>query len=195
MKYKIIFGIILPLIIIISLALVSNLGQLSIKQDFVKQLSLNDLLENKKVKDTIKLGEVGIENKYFLPKRYDLTQLGACLRDTSGGKAMVDAGTIEYSEGDLPYSDKYVYDYQQDRSIEISSKNIKKINVYLRPSGSFSYLNYSQLKTQYGSYDELIIFEKDNYNQQYPTSRTRIYNCYDLNQDSIDNSIHITILK
>ena len=194
MRFKIIFGIILPILIIILLTFVVNLGQVSIKKDFVKQIVLSELFENGKLKDSIKVGSIEISNDYYLPKREDLKLLGVCLRDTKSNVPITEVGTAEYSEGDLPYSQDYTYKPSQDRSVQVKGGESKTVNVYVRPSYNFNYLNYTQLYNQYRDYDELVIFEKDESPNNYPYTNHRNYYCSDLDSDALANAIHIKLV-
>jgi len=193
MRFKIIFGIILPLLIIISLTFVVNLGQVSVKKDFIKQIVLNELFENGNIKDSIKVGSITISNNYYLPKREDLKVLGVCLRDTKGNVQITEAGTLEYSEGDIPYNKDYKYT-PQDRSVQIKGGETKTVQVYIRPSYDFNYLNSTQLLDRYGDYDELVIFEKDDSPNNYPYTNHRNYYCTDLDSDALNNAVHIKLV-
>src|SRR4051812_14178838 len=117
MKLRLIFGVIIPLVIIITLAILGALPYgFSVRHNFVSSLNANDLISDGKIKSHIELGSVVIVNDYFLGKRYDLQPLIACLRDKESTKATMDAGSVVYSEGDYNYNDELGYypPYQQN---------------------------------------------------------------------------------
>lgn len=193
MRLKIIFGIIIPLIIIIILAVLGSLKiGFNLEKDFSKEISLNNLFVDNKMKNSIKIGEIIMTNDYFLSKRQDLNYLAACLIDKENVKETVSVGNVYYSEGDYnPYNDASYYGNYKDRSVEIKSREKKIIYVYLEPDYTFRKESYAQLVDVYNDYDEIIIFEKRKYNAY---SSYRNY-CSDLDQETIDNSIHIIIVS
>jgi hypothetical protein len=192
MKYKIIFGIIIPVAIIISLAIIASYGSITEEKDFLDSISLSEISNEGDLKDYVRIGEIKLTNDYSLTKKHNLPALGACLIDSQGFKQKLDAGNIEYSEGDYTFQKEIVISSQNNRgyrSVEVGSKKEKTISVYLRPSYQFSKKTNSELVEQYKDYDEIIIYEIEKSNR-YSYMRT---SCGSLNQKQVDDSIHITL--
>lgn len=193
MKIKIILGIILPLILILGLAILGSVDVgFSVEKQFVHQITIKDVFSEKQLKNTIKLGDINIENQYFLGKRYDLKPLTACLIDKENVKQRMNAGSVSYSEGDYNPTEVVVYNYyntKQERSVEIPANGKKTISIYLNPSYAY-YQNYSQLLEQYKDYDEIVLVE------QKPQKFGSYYNqdCYSFQQADIDSGINIPLI-
>jgi len=198
MKLKIIFGIALPIIFIIVLAILgSNDSGFSVKKKFVDSISLKDAAYNGQPRNTIKIGDIILENEYFLGKRYSLPALTACLIDKEKVKQNANAGSVFYSEGDYdPYSSEglVAYNDYQQRSIEIPAYGKETAGVFMNPSYAY-YANYSELLAQYQDYDELIILEKNDKSR----NRNGYYDpgyqdCYNLKESDIEEAKHIPLI-
>jgi len=161
MILKIVFGIVIPLVIIISLAIIANIdSDFSVSFNYSKSLNLNEISHEGKIRSYVKIGEVNLENNYFLPKRFTLEPLYACLVDEEKISRPITAGNIEFSEGDYNYEGNFdYYSQSKDRSVEINSNEKKIVNIYLMPIYSFSYMNLSMLIEEYGEYDKIIIIQ------------------------------------
>ena len=202
MKFKIIFGIIIPLLTIIVLVTLGSLNiGFSVKKDFVTKLTLKDIFEESQLRNSIKIADITLENDYFLGKRYELPRLGICLDDKEGNLQRINAGNLQYSEGDYDYergdfvyqtsykSYPYYYGgYNEARNIQIKANEKKSIRVFLQPSYEFGYKNYTQLLEQYGEYDALLIFEIGN-------KYTSYYDCSNIDQETLDKATAIPIGK
>jgi len=207
MNLKIVFGIIVPSVFIILLAVFASLDiGFSVEESYPKQISISsEVFQNGQIKTAVKIGEIDITNNYLFSKRYDLPQLRACLIDNSKVKESIDAGTLGYSEGDYPLNEGLVYNYysNNERNVQIGAYGNKKVKIYLRPSdnfnygnlrppNNFNYGNYSDLISKYGQYDELVIFKVEN-------SGTRLAymgeysNCYNLNDETLSKATHIQL--
>lgn len=193
MKYRIIFGIALPILLIIALAIIASYGSVEEETEFLNELSLADISNEDGIKNPIKIGTIELTNDYSLTKRHNLQQLGACLVDKDGTKQKIEAGSVEYSEGE------YSYDYEPEivrsksssyRSVEVGSKDEKTIHVYLRPSYQFQRGNYAELVEQYKEYDTLVIYEREKPGR-YRYSYT---SCYNLQEHQVDESINIKMV-
>lgn len=206
MKYKIIFGIILPLLLASTLIVLTTINAgFSVEKDFVNKLTYQDIFidrENSQLRQTIKIADILIENDYFLGKRYELPPLGVCLNDKEGQLQRLNAGNLQYSEGEYNYETgdfvfsteralayPYYYDNynREEKNIQISAYSKKKIRLFLQPSYDFRYRNYTELLKQYGDYDALLIFEIDN-NDPYAY-------CNNLDQETLDKAIAIPLVK
>ncbi len=209
MNLKIVFGIIVPSVIIVLLAVFASLDiGFSVEESYPKQISISsEVFQNGQIKTAVKIGEIDITNDYLFSKRYDLQQLRACLIDNSKVKENIDAGTLEYSGGDYPLNEGLVYDYygNSERNVQIGAYANKKVKIYLRPSDYFNYgklgyrtqtpnlgTNYSDLISEYGQYDELVIIKVENSGTR--LAYARYSNCYDLNDETLSKAIHIQLV-
>ena len=150
MRLKIIFGIVLPVLLIILLAIVGSLDiGFSTTKTFVKQITVKDIVSDGSLRNTLKLGEYNFKNEYFLGKRYSLKPLMACLVDKESVKQNYNAGNVFYSEGDYsPGKEVFYSDNSQELSVEISAGSKKTVTIYINPSYSY-YQNYTQLLEQF----------------------------------------------
>jgi len=194
MKYKIIFGIAIPLFLIITLAIIASYGSIESEEDFIESISLNDISKDGQIKPSIKVGDIKLTNDYNLPKRYELPSLGVCLIDSEGFKQKLEAGSIEYSEGDYSYGQEiYARKVENYRSVEVGSKEDKTVSVYLIPSYVFSKRTNKELIEEYKDYNELIIYKKEKQRNSY--NRYNYLSCNNLNQKQVDEAIHMAILS
>ena len=198
MNLKIVFGIIVPSVIIVLLAIFASLDiGFSVEESYPKQISISsEVFQNGQMKTAVKVGEVNLKNDYLFSKRYDLSELRACLVDSSKVKETMEAGTLAYSEGDYSLDGSLAYDYygNSERNVQIGSYEGKKVKIYLRPSYSFGYGNYSELISKYGQYDEMVIFKVDNARTSIIGSRLALNSCYNLNDDVLNKAIHIQLV-
>lgn len=199
MKYKIILGIIIPLLVIIILITLTTLNTgFSVKKNFVGKLSFEDVFQTDYQKSPIKIADITLENNYFLGMRYELPRLGICLDDKEGNKPRMSIGSLQYSEGDYNYEKSdfiygtavmrgypYYYDTRtESRNIQIKANSKKNVRIFLR-SNYYNYGNYTELLEKYDDYDALLIFETENENQYYP--------CEQLDQETLDKATAIPI--
>ncbi len=195
MKLKIIFGIIVPSILIVILAILGSLNiGFSVKETYTPELSLSrDILDNGLLKNAIEVGEIDIDNDYLFSKRYNLPPLRACLIDTSKTEDSIEAGTIEYGEGDLVLTDGLTYyGRNSEKNVQIGSYGEKTVNIYLMPSSTFTYMDSTELTSKYGKYDELIIYE-DKGNQRGIYYAYSTY-CFSLDDKTIEDAVRIRIV-
>ncbi len=204
MMWKVIFGIVIPALVVVALAVLGSLGEVEINRKFVSQLTFQDILRDQGVAESIKIGDLSLENNYFLSKRVDLPRLGTCLIDKEGSLQRVDVGQIQYNEGEYtfdesgvqqvlePYPKSYYGDYYGSgaRSIELQPGQEKKISIFLLPSYNFKYsdyggyMNLSELNKRYGGYDEILVFESNGQ-----------YSCFNVPQETLDEGKRIVLVK
>jgi hypothetical protein len=198
MRWKIILGIFLPLVIIINLAILGTLNiNFTVDENYVNSISLEEITSSGSITKTVKLADITLDNDYFLSKRYSLPPLGACLIDNEGTKQNLNAGIVEYSEGNYdplngePIFETYSYRSSKGRSIQIGSHEQKKINIFLTPAYNFKNKKQEQILNDYGNFDSLLIFEIDNspFGRNYFTSCTRI------DQQTINNAKRIPLVN
>lgn len=213
MNLKLVFGIVIPLIIIILLAGLSNLNiGFSVQKDTSTSLNLADLFTNtSQVLPNIPVQTITLNNDFFLPRQYELPRYIACLNDQQAKVQRYDMQII-YSEGKLipgnniPIFYDLVYDYYSSsrKSVELSSNSMKQVKVSAQPINIYySYYypykdprikvvppitEYENKVLQYESYDELLLLE---------ISSTQYYynRCQELSSEELDKAIHIPIIK
>jgi hypothetical protein len=179
MKYKIIFGIVLPILVIVLLAIFGSLNiGFSVEENYKTEIAPENFYDyTYGVKQYIEIGSVNFENEYFLSKRYTLPALKACLIDKDGNKPGVDAGTITFSEGDIDYVPSkgsiYSYSSSKEHSINIGTGEKKEVKIYLQPNYNFQNKAGTELQDRYGEYDTLVIVSGE-------TNYYRRINCYSL---------------
>ena len=161
MKVKIIFGIVIPLIVIITLAILGSVDKISVEENYLTKVSVKEAFGDGVLSKTVKIGEIILTNEHFLAKRSDLPNLGACLVDEDWSSRPLDAGNVVYSEGDFGPDSEFYYDNNNERSIEIGAREEETVRVYIEPSYIFQRQNYSELVEAYGSYDNLVVYEKE----------------------------------
>lgn len=195
MKFKIILGIIIPLLIIITLTLLGSLDiGFSVKEDYITRISLQDISSNNQLRRSIKIADIYLENDYFLGKRYDLPRLGICLDDKEGKLQKINAGQLQYSEGEYsatrdPIFGEVQYYYRgSERSIQIDANGKKIVRIFLEPSYEFQYKNYTELLAQYKDYDSLVVYELKNDGPYYNYNE-----CYNLDQEAVEKAIRIPL--
>ena len=201
MNLKIIFGIIVPAIIIVFITILGSLGSIDVKKGFVTRIILSDIFKDGRVVNSIKIGDIYLENDYFLSQRYEFPSLSACLNDKEGALQRIYAGNIQYSEGDYEYEPEQlarpvVGGNAKELSVEVRANDEKQVSIFLQPSYNFQYgpygnfRNYTDLIKDYGGYEELIVFEsEDNYYKYYPEVDG---NC-NINEDEIEKASRIPI--
>lgn len=194
MKFKIIFGIAIPLIAIIALAIVASYGSVEVKSDFINKLIVSEIVNEDGVKQSVRIGSLVLSNDNSFAKKHELPLLGACLVDNDGDKQAMEAGTVDYSEGEYTrYQKDFLIEYNSRgyRSVEVGSGKEKTVYAYLKPNYVFQNRNYTELVQQYGDYDELIVYEKKKsgrYNSHYYTY------CNNLGQDVTEDALHIDLV-
>jgi hypothetical protein len=188
MKYRIIFGVAIPIVVIVLLAIFGSLNiGFTVNENYKTEITSAEFYDYEDgVKQYIEIGSVDFENEYFLPRRYTLPALKACLIDKDNNKKGIDAGTISYSEGDLTYGSReviYTYTPSKEYSIEISTDESKEVKIYLAPSYIFKNKPGTQLKNEYGDYDAIILLEDQRSVYRGSTS------CYSLTPAKISEAV------
>jgi hypothetical protein len=203
MNAKIVLGIIIPAVIIIILTIISSLDiGFSAQNTYTHDLDFDDIFTNSQVRNSIEIGKVTITNDYFLPKRYDLPAITACLVDEDKEKQIQDVGSVSYSEGDSESygsTDLYYYGGSNNNptSVEIGAHEKKTVRLYLYPTSINTY-DYSNLnKTEeeivletYGDYDSLILIEGSKSTSPYGYGYA---SCYSFSQSELDDGIKISL--
>lgn len=199
MKLKILFGIIIPALVVLVLAALGSLDiGFSIKKDFEQQINFSEIFKKSYSNNAIRIGEIQIMNDYFLPKRFDVPAYLACVYDKDKTRPLQAAGSIYYNEGEYSEEVKvldstklssgryYPYYYNNKNyktNIEIGSQKSKKLQVYyLSNRNNYGY----QKDLSEKDYDYLILAEQKTNSQIY---------CESLSSEDLQKAIKITIDK
>ncbi len=186
MNKKIIFGVFLPLIIIIFLITLNilNVG-LTITQENPKYIFLSSLFneEDEPTKSTI-LQTYLLDNDFFLSRKYKLPNVNICLVDNEKVRSMIDFEVI-YKKGFFEEKDlKYVsYLDISNRWINLPSNSQTAFVIMINTLKKYSTSKHNS----YEEFDELIIveFKDDLYH----------ITCSELTDEMIENAVHIPIKK
>ena len=134
MNLKLYLGIVLPLLVIVILAALSNseIG-FSVEKETKESLAFNSLfLGSSAPRDTVLVQTITINNDFFMPRRFALTQLVACLNDKEGIKKS-ESMQIRYGNADSknPGFDGISGYYSTGQSIELSANSEKQVKVLI----------------------------------------------------------------
>ena len=184
MKYKIVFGLILPAIVIIALAVIASSGEIEVERSF-GPLILQDAFENGKIKTSIFLGSLTLINDNEFEKKYKIPQMTACLHDSERGVREIRIGTLEFSRGSSDmYQNVYAISGKRDysKTVEVPARGTKEVEIYLSPDYNFRGKTTDEIIASYGGYDEIVLAELE------------YGNCASINQDILDDAIRIIII-
>lgn len=188
MNYKLILGIISPIIIIISLITFESLNTaFSIEGQYIDSIPYEKIFKPDVIEMfEIKLGDISIKNNYFFSRRYYLPVLGLCLIDDDNFKQPVNIGNM-YA-GSFSYSSS-IY---EKKTIEIKPGEELLIDVLFYPEYGVYNASEAWLKETYGDYETLIIYElKDSdYKKTWDG-----YGCYNIPDSIKSSAIKIPIKK
>ena len=190
MNFKLIFGIFIPLVVIISLVFLSGIDiGFSIEKETEKFVQFNSLFTNQYgAKNSIPVQTITITNDFFMSKRFELPKLTVCLSDKEGLKQRQNL-QVKYSEGkyskgsDVPIFSDLVYGYSSYSSaqgVDIPANGKKQVKILVEPL-------YIGNAYSYADYDELLLIQPKG-NKPYSYS-----SCYNLDSKELDNAIHINI--
>ena len=193
MKYRLIFGVSIPLIIIIALSIIASLGEIEVKEEF-PDLSIAKIFEENQIKSSIEIGSLLLSNKNNFAKRYEAQEMIPCLYDVDEKKGSMLAGTLSYSRGEREsYSNPYTSQKYNYESVKVSPGEELSMRIFIDLAYQFTRnRTYEYLSEQYSDYEELILFEVEKpgiYSNSYQRK-----NCYNINDDILDESIRIKLV-
>lgn len=197
MKYKIILGIILPLLVIILITMLGSLGPgFDIDRSFEDSIVSKEVFKKNYDNNAIRIGEVKISNDYFLPKRYEAQIYVVCAYDEQGVRPLTSVGAVFYNEGEFSetarfadiskasslYYGGYYNEYSNYKtSIELDAGESKTLQVYLSSNRYY----YDYVSSNYGDYDKILIVEQNENNN---------LNCESLSSEQIQDSYKLNII-
>jgi hypothetical protein len=194
-KIKLFFGILIPLVIIITLAVISNMGDsIKVSKQTVNYVILNELFTNdsKYYDKNIILQNITLQNDYFLPRKYALPMVIVCLNDKEGSKGRMSL-SARYSEGTYNYNyNRYLFDdiffgfdsyYYNNRAIELPTNGKKMIKISVQPQ-----YRYNTQDDYLKGYDEILIVETNNNKGYYSY-------CDNIEASEFDNAVHVNLIE
>jgi len=200
MKFKIIFGIILPVLIILSITILGSLGPgFDVKENFDSTIAAKEVFKQNYGSTAIRIGEIKITNDYFLPKRYEAGSFLVCAYDKENTRPIKMIGALFYNEGEfsenlrsadisslqyssMPYG--YYNGYRNYKtSIELDPKESKTLQVYL--SSNDYYYDYNT-KNSNRDYDQLLVVRQ--------TQNAKL-SCESLSSENIASALKIDIIQ
>ena len=200
MSLKLIIGIILPLVAVVSLIILGSINiNFIIETKTVESVKFNDLFTTNYGSNIfVPIQNITLTNNYFLPKRVTLPKIVVCLSDKEGIKPKQNV-RVMYNEGvaeetsdlsdlfapsafrSLSYSS-----YASAKNIEIQKNNKKEVKLLIEPIyvSHDSYDYYSRnIVDSYLDYDELLLIE----------SKSSTYNCQSLESKELDSAVRINV--
>jgi len=194
MKAKLILGILIPLIIVLVLSILSTTNKgFSISSETKPEVMFNSLFLNQTYtyseKDNIQIQTLTLNNNFFMPRRFELPRMLACLNDNENVKEKKSL-QLRNSEGSYPkdpITDEILFSYSDSReSVEVAANSQKRVKVLVEPL----YIeNFDKNIASYKDYDELLLVESKEKRRDYYTP------CLSLTDEELINAIHINILK
>lgn len=193
MSSKILFGIIIPSLLIVVLVVFGSWDVgMSVRKFSVASASRAELLSTGG-NDEILLQTITIVNDYFLSKQYEVTYHVACLHDFEEG-ASLRALSLYYSEATLREENSAAV-FGSSRSISnwrsnwvsIPAGATKQVKMFIKP-----YLRNQDIQ----QYDEILLIERKQQNGRdsmlYESSY--IYGCEGMTPDELDRAVRIAIV-
>jgi hypothetical protein len=191
MNRKLIFGIIIPLAVIIVLVSLStiNIG-FSAKKQTIPSVGFFNIFVSSYGNSNVFVQKITIKNDFFMPKTYKLPLVDVCLYDKDNQESSQTLGTLKYmptehgyvsSEDVLITNSNY---YSNNEKIEIPSNEEKSVSAFVTPK-----YYYKSDMTSYDAYDEIVLVERKDQSGSY-----NYYSpCSTLSEDDLKNAIHIAI--
>jgi len=193
MKKKVIFGIILPLSIIVLLIIIStsNIGY-SIYKESARNIEIKEILVDHRSKvEKIPLQTITITNDLFLPRKYELPTMIACLYDKQGIKKTEEIEVFYNKrtndiDSDFPIFDEIFFMPQRDSKQNKEVSAFSKTQIRLMIQKKYIVLYHDSIDS-YMEYDELLLIEYDD------TSRYK--RCERIDNEDIESAIRIPIIS
>lgn len=192
MKKKFLFGIVIPLIIVVLLVAVGSTGiGFSVRKQAEQSVDYHTLVA---AQESVLVQTITLTNTFFIPKRYELPGIILCLNDKDGAKPRKELG-VSYSEvsrrldSPTPILDGLFFDYEYSvkQGIDIPSKNVKEVKVFAHLN-AFSYDDAES----YSGYDEvLLVVMEGNRKQSYGFYGDA---CERLESSDLEKAEHIPII-
>jgi hypothetical protein len=193
MNLKLLLGIFLPLVLLISLVLLSssNIGFL-IETDTIESVYFDSIfVKEAELENKVLVRTIIVSNNFFLPKRYELPKFLACLNNKEGNIRIPDL-QVKYYEGtytkesetpifnEISLYDYYYYGsndyYYKSNSIELPTYSKKQIRIFIEPK------DYEYYDNGIKEYDEILLIQSE-----------KPY-CHEINSKEMISATHIDII-
>ncbi len=187
MNKKILFGIIVPLVLLVALTILSNLNiGVSINFNPVKSLDFNELFGVDYRK--IILAKLTIENNFFLPRSIEVENYKACFYSTQNGVAynrdiylyFTPIAQTNYYGGEI-FSDG---NNQYLNNIPVKQNDKIEAELYMQNI----YDSRGEQKVYYLSYDKILLFKYDKNRYEYDF-------CSKVSKEDIKNAVSIDVIN
>lgn len=161
MNLKLYLGVFLPLIVIIILTSlsISNIG-FTVEETTVETVEFNSLFAELRAGPTTTVRTITLTNNFFLPRKYEIPSLLACLHDKDGVASTFDL-SVGYSESSTnptipdPAGLSH-YSVRSREYIDVPANSEKQVILFIEPK----YLNnYDISITSYNEHDEVLLVE------------------------------------
>jgi len=193
LKFKLLIGITIPLIIILILAIVSNMDAgLEIENTNIESIDWKILNNSYNI---IGVYNIAITNNFLIPRKYELPDFIACLNDKNGInprfslEVLYSEGTYNRLKGHYEFDKTFfgINHYEARKTIDLSINQEKTIKVNIRTPLFLEGISpYTPQLSTSPPYNEILLIEVED-------SAKRGYSCYSLSQEEIDNAIKIKI--
>ncbi len=194
MNNKVLLGIVLPSVLIITLILLSasNIG-LSVVREPVNSLRFYSLFvysRGEQEKNTIPLETLTVTNNFFLARTYTLPDIVVCLSGEKGTKRIytgIEYEGVSYENGGTPVFDEIndIYDYHTE-VIDLPAYSKKEIRVSTKPVYLYE---YGRTLESYKAYNKsLVIIETNGENGEYTE------NCKELMSKYKNHIVYIPLI-
>jgi hypothetical protein len=200
MKARTIFGIGLPILISLVLIVLSLSGSgFAVDVQPVESVKFDSLFtEEKKVGNSVLIETITVTNDYFMPRRYEIPNLVACLHDNEDEMELITLGVdfsgVSTRSGSLAsgVADIFV-ESSYEKSVELEAHSVKTMDAHLNWK---SYYNYNKELDDYRSYDELVVIEsKEKRKGRYYYSYMASSYCDELSDDELNEGVRIPLVK
>ncbi|MBI2652793.1 hypothetical protein HYX00_04980 [Candidatus Woesearchaeota archaeon] len=161
-----------------------------------KSVKFNSLVTiDNQPRSNIPVQTITLKNDFFIPKRFDLPKMIACLNDKESVKRRENLN-VRYSEGryssgsDIPlFSDLYYDSYSYSaQNVEIPANGKKQVKILLEPKYVYNYNNQNQnLFDSYKDFDEVLLIQSKN------KGRYSYTYCDTLDDAELEDATHIAI--
>ncbi|MFH1072782.1 MAG: hypothetical protein V1743_05110 [Nanoarchaeota archaeon] len=198
MNRKVLFGIFLPLAVIIAVIVMNSRGAVRVEKEAVASVPENSLFKGS-TSSIITLQTITMENNHYLVKSVELPPIVACLNDKEGVEPRRNLN-VWYSEQGLD-ADKSLYD---DFYTSSSKRQLFEVAAYGRKEVKIlaqrTYYDYPARQmngsVQSSPFDEVLLFELKRGESSSQKIYTRLYNfCQSTDMSDVANVYHIEIVK
>ena len=163
MNIKLLLGVIIPVLLIITLAVLGSIGgDFYVETEVVEEITLENLFGQG---DGVLAKTITVYNDFFMPRKYEFPNYIACLHDSSNGLRNIDftviyEETIRSREVVTPiYEELITRSIPRTRSsVDVNPYSEKEINIFLN---SLRTVDIENRRNQYEDYDQILLIEEE----------------------------------